>query len=109
MTNPQPLRYRPWLVVAALLPLAIIAQIAIDVWLGDQAEYYNAANFLSSVASTVTGSDEASTQFLVGQEQLGSPLAHAIGGVLLVAVPAIVLTVTVHPISAIMRRRGAQR
>lgn len=94
-----------------LLPLGMAATVAVDLVLGESAEYFNAASLLRAIGSAARGRGTGGHTFLVGQEHLGDGPAILLGTLAWVVEPAIVLLVIVHGLSAlrqaISQRNGA--
>ncbi len=71
-------------VIAAFCALAM--QVGIDLFMGEKAEYFNAAGVFAAWGGVLSGADPLTHHFLVGQERLGVWALPA-GTALLVAQP----------------------
>lgn len=98
----------PWQTVLRLLPLGVAAVLTVDAALGTTAEYYNATHLIRAWLAILSGGSAADAPaFLLNQADLGDPLAMAIGSVLLILEPALVLALVVLPASFLARRPAA--
>ena len=90
-------------IIIGLLPIGMAAMVAIDRVLGDRAEYFHAGRLLTAWEHTIRGRELDGAPFLVGQEQLGDPLALTVGSGLFVLEPLVVLTALVMVGDAVAR------
>lgn len=111
-TRPRPISgtvhgvaFQPGRTVLRLLPLGVAALLVVDFALGDAAEYFNAVHLVHAWTEVLTGGSIAGTSaFIIGQAQLGDPLALSLGTILLIVEPAVVLAIIVVPASFVARR-----
>lgn len=78
----------PWMLWLALSLLALAIQVAIDVVMGDAAEYFNAARVFAAWRELLAGRDPLAVSFLAGQLRLGA-LALPLGTAILFVQPLV--------------------